>query len=48
VVIPYKTGPHFEDILYAKNEKAAEVMALNDAGLDGFRGPYNKIQVKQL
>lgn len=48
VVIPYKTGPHFEDILYAKNEKAAEVMALNDAGLDGFRGPYNKIQVKKL
>lgn len=48
VVIPYKTGPHFEDILYAKNEKAAEVMALNDAGLDGFRGSYNKIQVKRL
>ena len=48
VTIPYKTPPHFQDTLYAKNEKEAERIALNDAGLDGFRGPYGKIEVKKL
>ena len=48
VTIPYRKGPHFQDTLYAKNEKEAERIALNDAGLDGFRGAYNKIQVKKL
>lgn len=48
VTIPYKSGPHFQDTIYAKNEKSAEGIALNDAGLDGFKGAYNKIQVKKL
>jgi len=48
VTIPYKNSPHFEDNLYAKNEKEAEQIAKADAGLDGMKGPYGKIQVKKL
>jgi integrase len=48
VTIPYKNRPHFVDTLYAKNEGEAEQIAKNDAGLDGVKGPYNKIQVKKL
>jgi len=48
VTIPYKSGPYFQDTLYAKNEKDAERIALNDAGLASFKGPHNKIQVKKL
>ena len=48
VTIPYKKGPFFEDTLYAKDESIAEKIAINDAGLDGFRGSYNKIQVKKV
>jgi hypothetical protein len=48
VTIPYKKGPFFEDTLYAENENKAKEIAINDAGLDGFRGPYDKIQVKKV
>jgi hypothetical protein len=48
VTIPYKNKPHFADTLYAKNGEEAEQIAKNDAGLDGVKGPYNKIQVKKL
>lgn len=48
VTIPYKKGPHFQDNVYAATEKTAEIIAINDAGLDGFKGPYNKIQVRKL
>jgi hypothetical protein len=48
VTIPYKEGPHFQEVVYAGNADEAEKFAVNGAGLDGFKGAYNKIQVKQL
>lgn len=48
VTIPYKNNPHFVDSVYAKNEREAEKTAKNDAGLDGIKGPYGKIQVKKI
>ncbi len=48
VTIPYKKGPHFEENVYAKNEKQAERQALKYAGFDGFKGIYNKIDVKKI
>jgi hypothetical protein len=45
VTIPYKEGPHFQEIVYAANADEAEKFAVNGAGLDGFKGAYNKIKV---
>lgn len=48
VTIPYKEGPHFQEVVYAGNANEAKRFAVNYAFLDGFKGPCNKIQVKQL
>lgn len=48
VTIPNKTGPHFQENVYAADERAAEKQGLAGAGFDGFKGDYNKIQVKKI
>lgn len=48
VTIPFKKYPYFVENVYAVNEKAAEQLALNNAGLDGFKGVHDKIQVVKI
>lgn len=48
VTIPNKNGPHFQENVYAADERSAERQGLQGAGFDGFKGDYDKVQVKKL
>ena len=48
VTIPFKEGPAFQEVIYAKTEGIAKTTAIHDARLDGYRGEYNQIQVVKI